>query len=374
MRQQLTSIEASYMECLTKLRKRVILHVDMDHFFSAIEERENPCFKGKPLVVGADPKRGRGRGVVKTCNYEARQFGIHSGMPISKAWELCPDAIYVRANYSLYVETSERIMTLLRRHADIFQRWGLDEAFLDVSSRFTTCKQATTLGENIKCELLWFEGLTCSVGIGPNKLIAKIASDHVKPDGLTVVAEEDVKTFLAPLPVRRLLWVGQKTESRFLEMGIKTIGDLVAYSPATLVEKFGVMGTRYHKWAQGIHGSEVSEQKRTRKSTGREVTFAENVEDHHLVRKALDNLSQRVHEKLVSRNFLFKTITVKIRYGDFQTTTKSKTLSSHTNRLQDLKEAVSELSQNSLRLNRAIRLVGVRVSNLYALKGQKTLA
>jgi DNA polymerase IV (DinB-like DNA polymerase) len=346
----------------------------MDHFFSAIEERENPSFKGKPLVVGADPKKGRGRGVVKTCNYEARQFGIHSGMPISTAWELCPDAIYVRANYSLYVATSERIMALLKKYADAFQRWGLDEAFLDVSSRFKTCKQATTLGKNIKYELLWHEELTCSIGIGPNKLIAKIASDHKKPDGLTVVAEEDVKTFLAPLPVRRLLWVGPKTESRFLTIGIKTISDLAIYSPVALVEKFGVMGTRYHQWAQGIHFSEVTEQKRTRKSTGHEVTFAENVKDQCLVQEKLDNLSQRVHDKLVSRNYLFKTVTVKIRYGGFQTTTKSKTLPSHTNQLQDLQKTVIELSQDSLHQNRAIRLVGVRVSNLYALKGQKTLA
>ncbi|UCD96477.1 MAG: DNA polymerase IV [Candidatus Bathyarchaeota archaeon] len=346
----------------------------MDHFFSAIEERENPGLKGKPLVVGADPKRGRGRGVVKTCNYEARQYGIHSGMPVSQAWELCPEAIYVRANYSLYVETSKRIMSLLRRHADAFQRWGLDEAFLDVSSRFTTCEQATTLGENIKYQLFWQEGLTCSIGIGPNKLIAKIASDHIKPDGLTVVAEEDVRAFLAPLPVRRLLWVGQKTESRFLTMGIKTIGDLAAFSLATLVEKFGVMGTRYHQWAQGIHDSEVSGRKRTRKSAGHEITFDENVENRHFLQNALDNLSQRVHEKLVSRNYLFKTVTVKIRSGDFQTITKSKTLSSHTNRLQDLQKTVNELSQDSLSQNRTIRLVGVRVSNLYMLKGQKTLA
>ena len=367
------SNEVNFVKSLSTPRRRIILHADMDHFFSAIEERENPCYRGKPLVVGADPKNGRGRGVVKTCNYEARRFGVHSGMPISKAWRLCSSAIYVRANYPLYKDVSERIMSILKTHADKFQRWGLDEAFLDISSQFTTCKMATMLGENIKHEILWNEGLTCSVGIGPNKLVAKIASDYMKPDGLTVVAEENMKQFLAPLPVRRLLWVGRKTESRLLEMGIMTVGDLAAIDPAMLIERFGIMGTRYHQWAQGLHDSEVSERKRTIKSTGRETTFAANVDDCNLVQEALDSLCRRVHEKIVSRNLLFRTVTVKIRYGDFLTHTRSKTLPSLTNRLQDLQKAVTELSQDHIRPGRKIRLVGVRVSNLLALKGQKTL-
>ncbi|MEE8631740.1 MAG: DNA polymerase IV, partial [Candidatus Bathyarchaeia archaeon] len=178
---------------------------------------------------------------------------------------------------------------------------------------------------------------------------------------------------LAPLPVRRLLWVGRKTESRLLEMGIMTVGDLAAIDPAMLIERFGIMGTRYHQWAQGLHDSEVSERKRTIKSTGRETTFAVNVDDCNLVQEALDSLCRRVHEKIVSRNLLFRTVTVKIRYGDFLTHTRSKTLPSLTNRLQDLQKAVTELSQDHIRPGRKIRLVGVRVSNLLALKGQKTL-
>ena len=239
-------------------KKRIILHVDMDHFFSAVEERENPIYKGKPVVVGADPKEGAGRGVVKTCNYIARDFSIHSGMPISRAWKLCPNAVYVRANYSLYKEVSAEIMTILRQYSDRFQRWGFDEAFLDVSSKVRSFEEATELAYNIKHEILWKERITCSIGIAPNKLVAKIASDHMKPDGLTVVKEDNVKEFLAPLPVRRMLWIGEKTEEKMNDMGIKTIGDLASCNVSLLTEKFGTMGFRYHKYAHGIYESEVA--------------------------------------------------------------------------------------------------------------------
>ena len=169
--------------------KRIILHADMDHFFSAIEERERPEIKGKPVVVGADPQNGRGRGVVKTCNYEARAFGLRSGMPISKAWQLCPNAVYVRENYPLYKEVSEKIMIILRKYGDRFQNWGFDEAFLDVSSQVEDYEEAAQLGACIKHEILWQERLTCSVGVAANKLVAKIASEFRKPDGLTVVRD-----------------------------------------------------------------------------------------------------------------------------------------------------------------------------------------
>jgi len=221
-----------------KSKKRIIFHVDMDHFFSAVEERENPSWKGKPVVVGADPKEGSGRGVVKTCNYEARAFNIHSGMPISQAWRLCPTAIYVRGNYRLYKEVSAEIMKILMKYSDSFEQWGLDEAFLDVSSEVEDFDEATELAKNVKRDVLGNQGLTCSVGVAPNKLVAKVASDFRKPDGLTVVAQ-DAERFLAPLPVRRLLWVGRKTESKFREMGIRTIGDLAAFDVSALTEKSG---------------------------------------------------------------------------------------------------------------------------------------
>src|SRR3989304_4150516 len=183
--------------------KRIIFHLDMDHFFTAVEEREHPEIKGKPVIVGADPKGGKGRGVVSTCNYEARRFGVRSGMPISKAFKLCPDAVYLHVDYELYAKVSNEIMDILRKYGDKFEQWGIDEAFVDVSLRVKNFVEAEALARQIKKEISEKEQLTCSIGIGPNKLVAKIASDIQKPDGLTMVDEKDVKAFLEPLDIDR---------------------------------------------------------------------------------------------------------------------------------------------------------------------------
>ncbi|MBE0512696.1 DNA polymerase IV, partial [Candidatus Bathyarchaeota archaeon] len=202
------------------MKNKIIMHVDMDAFFAAVEEREHPEFKGMPIVVGADPKEGRGRGVVSSASYEAREFGVRSGMPISRAWKLCPEAVYLPVNYQSYVKVSNEIMGVLRKHADKFERWGIDEAFLDVTSKVKDYGEAEALAGRIKNEIFKKERLTCSVGIGPNKLVAKMASDFQKPDGLTIVKEEDAERFLSPLPVRKLLWVGRKTEQKLRRIGI----------------------------------------------------------------------------------------------------------------------------------------------------------
>ncbi len=362
-------MKSSYNE-----KKRIIFHVDMDHFFSAVEEREHPEIKSKPVVVGADPKEGIGRGVVKTCNYEAREFGIHSGMPISKAWRLCPSAVYLRGDYRLYKEVSGKIMTILRKYSEKFQQWGLDEAFLDVSSEVQDFKEAVKLAESIKHEILWNERLTCSIGIAPNMLVAKIASDYEKPDGLTVVSEDSVESFLAPLPVRKMLWVGEKTESRLNQLGIRTMGDLASFDVSVLVEKFGVMGSRYHQHAHGVYESEVGGRKRMRKSVGNESTFSIDTNDFDIISQRLRDLCQRVHQRTVRRNLLFKTVTVKIRFKNFETHTHGKTLSLFTNRLQDLQKVVQKLAQDILNENEKVRLVGVRVSNLKSTGEQETLA
>jgi DNA polymerase IV (DinB-like DNA polymerase) len=353
-------------------KKRIILHVDMDHFFTAIEEREHPEFRGKPVVVGADPKEGRGRGVVSTCNYEARKFGVKSGMPISKAWKLCPQAVYLPVNYDLYEKVSERIMAILRKYADKFESWGIDEAFLDVSSKVKDYVEAEALARQIKKEIFEKERLTCSIGVGPNKIVAKIASDHQKPDGLTVVKLEDVEKFLTPLPVRKLLWVGRKTEQKLRAMGIKTIGDLAHYDPTVLAETFGIMGKQLHLMAHGIDKSEVEERSEI-KSISREKTFEEDTADLELLFKTLDKLAEEVHGDLLRQSLYFKTVTVKLRYENFETHTHSKTLPFITNRLENLKKTARELLQAYLRLDRKIRLIGVRVSSFVSAKKQKTL-
>ena len=354
------------------MKSKIIMHVDMDAFFTAVEEREHPEFKGMPLVVGADPKEGRGRGVVSSASYEARKFGIRSGMPISRAWKLCPDAIYLPVNFKLYIQASSRIMAILRRYADKFEQWGLDEAFLDVSSRVRNFEEAEKLAEKIRQKIRESEGFTCSIGVGPNKLVAKIASDFKKPDGLTVVDENVVESFLAPLPVRKLLWVGKKTERKLNEMGIKTIGDLATYDVSVLTDKFGVMGVQYSLMARGIDESEVAERGEI-KSVGRERTFEEDTSDYSLVLETLNKLSEEVHEEIVKRKMLFKTVTVKIRFENFETHTHGKTRSLFTDRLQDLQKAARELAQPYLHQGRKIRLVGVRASTLTSRKEQKTL-
>jgi DNA polymerase IV (DinB-like DNA polymerase) len=212
------------------------------------------------------------------------------------------------------------------------------------------------------------------VGVASNKLVAKIASDFKKPDGLTVVREGEAEAFLAPLPVRKMLWIGEKTELRLNEVGIKTIGDLARSDVSFLVGRFGVMGRRFHEWAQGVYVSEVSEGRRTRRSLGHESTFATDASERSQVLNRLDDICQRIHERITKRNLLFRTITIKIRYGDFETHTHGKTLPLYTGQLEELRKTTAELVQPCLRSDKRIRLIGICVSSLKSAKGQKTLS
>jgi len=355
-----------------KKRNRIIFHVDMDQFFAAVEEREHPEIRGKPVVVGADPKEGNGRGVVSTSNYEARKYGVTSGIPIARAYRLCPHAVYLPVNYRLYQKVSTRIMAILQSYSDKFEGWGLDEAFLDVTSQVKNFEEAKKLAQKIKEEVYEKERLTCSIGVGPNKLVAKIGSDFEKPDGLTVVRGEDAKAFLSPLGVRKLLWVGRKTENRLNMMGIKTIGDLVNYDASVLAEKFGVAGTQLYLSAQGIDNSEVQEHWE-RKSMSREITFEEDTSDSNLIFETLDVISEDLHQELAASNFTFKTTTVKIRYENFETHTHGKTLPFFTDRLKDIQKSARDLVQDYLRPDRKIRLIGVRLSSLFSTEKQTRL-
>ncbi|MFW6111237.1 MAG: DNA polymerase IV [Thermoproteota archaeon] len=352
--------------------ERIVAHVDMDHFFTAVEVREHPEWEGEPVVVGADPEGGAGRGVVSTCNYQAREFGVRSGMPISRAWKLCPQAVYRPVNRQLYRRVSHRIMDLLRGYTQKFEQWGIDEAFLDLTSRVEGYQEAAALAQQIQQQILEQEGLTCSIGLGPNKLVAKIASDYRKPDGLTVVKEEEVKRFLAPLPVRKLLWVGRKTEQRLNSMEIETIGDLAGYDPTVLKEEFGVTGTQLYLMAHGVDDSEVEENGEA-KSISRESTFKEDTADHTFILQSLDNLSEQVMKKVEKQEVSFKTVTVKVRYEDFETHTHRKTHTFPTDRLQDLQETARKLIRKFLKSERKIRLIGVKVSNFISAEKQQKL-
>jgi len=353
-------------------KKRIILHVDMDHFYTAVEERLRPELKGKPVIVGADPKEGKGRGVVSTSNYEARKFGVRSAMPISRAWKLCPQGIYLPINMELYERVSNEIMNILREYAGKFEQWGIDEAFLDVTSKVKDYAEAETLALKLKKEILQREELTCSIGIGPNKTIAKIASDIQKPNGLTIVKEDEAETFLAPLPVRKLPWVGRKTEQILENMDIKTIGDLANCDTAILSEKFGVAGAQLYLMAHGVDRSEVEERGEI-KSIGRDITFQEDTSDIAFVLNALDDLAEDVYHEVLRQRFCFKTVTIRVRYENFETHMHGKTLPFITDRLRDITKTGQELMRPYLKPDRKIRLVGIRVSNFVSDIRQKKL-
>jgi len=354
------------------VNSRIILHIDLDAFYAAVEERETPKLKGKPVIVGADPKNGQGRGVVATCNYLAREFGVRSAMPISKAWKLCPQGIYVRPNFLLYAKVSHDIMTIIRKYSDKFEQVGIDEAFIDVTDKVNDFEDAGKLAEKLKKEILNKEKISASVGIGPNKLIAKLASDYKKPYGTTVVKPEDVKRFLDPLPARKLIGIGPKTEAVLKEMKIETVSQLAKADAKTLVDVFGVFGYRMHEMALGMDESEVAEGGEI-KSIGRETTFEEDVDNPEIIFDAIDELVDEFHEELIASNIQFKTITIKIRYENFETHTHAKTFEFHTNDKELIKDTAKALSQPFLNVGRKVRLIGIRVSVLKFKEKQKTL-
>ncbi len=340
----------------------IIMHIDMDSFYASVEMKKNPSLKNKPLVIGADPKAGHGRGVVMTSNYPARKFGIKSGMSISRAYKLCPDAVFLLPNMELYIETSNRIMKILRRFADKFEQVSVDEAFLDVSRKVGNFKDAEKIALEIKSFVSEKENLTCSIGIGENKLIAKISSDFKKPDGLTIVLREDSKKFLEPLPADKIPGIGPKSKKILEEFGIKTIGDL---QKAPLVELIKLFGNNYADWiysrANGIDNSPVEENYEV-KSINRNITFDEDTEDLKLMYETIEEMARDVHNSLSANNLKYKTITLRVRYDNFDTFTRAKSLADYSNDFATIVKICNELLEEFLD-KRKIRQLGVRVSN-----------
>ncbi|MFH0889548.1 MAG: DNA polymerase IV [Candidatus Aenigmatarchaeota archaeon] len=352
--------------------ERIIMHVDLDAFFAACEERENTNLKGKPVIIGADPKGGEGRGVVQTANYEARKFGIHSAMPISTAFRLCPEGVYLRPNFELYEKVSSNVMEILKKRADKFEQTGIDEASLDVSST-GGFEKAVQIAKELKKKINEKERVTASVGIAPNKTIAKIASDENKPDGLTVVRPEDVKNFINPKSVRKIGGIGPKTEAILNEMGIKTIKNLASADPEKLKKTLGFMGEYFHILANGIDESPVEEYREI-KSFNREHTFDVDTSDKKEIIDTLNILSTDLYGELKQSTAVFKTVTLKIRFSNFETHTRAESLKSHSNDEKMIKEIAAKLADEFLKTSRKIRLVGVRVSNLEFGGKQKRLS
>jgi DNA polymerase IV (DinB-like DNA polymerase) len=362
---------------------RIIVHVDMDAFYAAVEERYNPALRGLPVVVGADPKKGTGRGVVTTANYVARRFGIHSALPISTAWRLAegarrrgePVTVFIRTNFRLYREVSARIMEILRHRAESFEEASVDEAYLDVSS-WGNFEAAVEHMKALKVEIRQKEGLGCSVGIGPNKLVAKIASGHQKPDGLTLVTPDMVRGFLDPLPVRVIPGIGPKTEAFLRGRKVCTIKDLRKIPEGKLTEWFGKWGHGLFDKARGIDNTPVSNEW-MRKSVGEQETFEQDTRSFSFVMGQLHDITERVIAKLRENGFSgFRTLTLTVRFSDFETKNRSHSLKKGI-LLDREEEALDLLSQEALRLllpffdarenprGKAIRLIGLRLENLF---------
>ncbi len=332
----------------------------MDYFFAQIEERENPQFKGKPVVVGADPKGGKGRGVVSTANYEARKYGIKSGMPISKAYRLCKNAIFLPVNIDLYERVSEKIMEIVKKYSPVWEIVSLDEAYLDISF-VGNWERAKELGEKLKKEIFEKEKLTCTVGIGPNKTVAKLATEKAKPNGLKVVKPNEIQEFLDPLDVDDLPGIGPKTAEKLRAIGINKISELKKLSKEKLKEMFGKVGVTIWERARGIDGEPVSS-KETIKSTGRQVTFEKDTRNPRLIFGVFEEILKEVYQKLLEKNFSFKTITVICRYQGFETHSKSKTLKEKSKDFKVLKSESKKLLLKFLLENKKlIRLIGLRV-------------
>jgi DNA polymerase IV (DinB-like DNA polymerase) len=308
------------------------------------------------------PKKARA-GVSSAARHEARKFGIRSAMPISRAWKLCPDCVFLRPHFDFYVPASNSIMKILKSHADKFEQGGIDEAYLDISGKVNDFDEAAIFAKQLMEEVLEKERLTCSIGVAPNKMVAKIASDFKKPYGMTVVKPEDIKGFLFPLAARKIPGVGPKTERALKDLNIETISDLASSKQEMLTRLLGTYGTKLHELANGIDNTEVVEEYET-KSIGRDVTFEKDVDDEARIFHVLDELAGEVHQDVITNAFKFKTITVRIRYEDFDTHTRSKSLLFPTNDLDILRNTAKRLMVSFLRFNRKVRLVGVRVSKL----------
>lgn len=350
---------------------RTILHVDMDSFFASVEEREDPSLRGRPVIVGADPEGGDGRGVVAAANYRARDYGVHSAQPISEAYRRCPDAAFLRPRGSLYAEISRSVFEVLRRYTDQVEPLSIDEAFLDVTASRRLFGDGPEIARRVREEIREEVSLTASIGVATSKFVAKVASELEKPDGLVAVPAGRERDFLAPLEVERLWGAGPKAVERFRRLGVATIGDVADLEPRRLVEAFGeARGRRFHDLARGMDDRAVTPE-RDRKSLGKEHTFSRDVEDRHRIRRRLLALCQSVARALRHEGLAGSTVTVKLRWEGFETVTRQITLDGPVDTTDRLWPAASRLLASADRPERRVRLVGVSVSGLRGAGGKQ---
>ena len=340
---------------------RKIIHIDMDAFFAAVEIRDNPKLKGKPVIIGSDPRQTGGRGVVSTCSYEARAFGVHSAMSSKEAYERCPQAVFISGNYEKYKTVGLEIRAIFKRYTDLIEPMSIDEAYLDVTENKLGIKSAVKIARLIQQDIWQELHLTASAGVSYNKFLAKMASDYQKPHGLTVILPDQAQDFLKQMDIAKFHGVGKKTVERLHEMGIYTGADLLDVSEVTLIDRFGRLGYELYRKARGIHNSPVKSD-RIRKSIGKEKTYGKILQVEEDIKKELTLLSEKVAHNLSKQDKAGKIIILKIRYADFSTLTKRKSLALATQDKEQIERTAHEIYDSLEEQPRGIRLLGLTVT------------
>jgi DNA polymerase-4 len=340
-------------------RVKQIIHLDMDAFYASVEMLDNPAFRGQPVIVGG-PKQ---RGVVSAASYEARKFGVHSALPMAMAMRLCPQGVFLPVRMSRYKEISDQIFEIFLRFTPLVEPLSIDEAFLDITASLRLFGPAEEIAKQIKNRVRDEIGLTVSAGVAPSKLVAKIASDLNKPDGLTIVPEGKVQNFLDPLPIEKLWGVGKITQKDLSLLNVKTIGDLSRLPKDLLRRRFGQQGLQLYFLSKGIDDREVQPE-RMIKSIGREETFSEDILVKEKARKEILILSQRVARRLRRHGKAGRTITLKVTYDNFTRITRSLTLPEATDDGRNINRVSLDLLEKTEIGNRPIRLLGIYLSQL----------
>ena len=339
---------------------RKIIHVDMDAFFAAVEIRDNPELKGKPIIVGGKPNS---RGVVSTCSYEARKYGIHSAMPSATAAKLCPHAIFIHSNFGAYREASEQVREIFFEYTDLVEPVSIDEAYLDVTENHKNIPSATQIAKEIRAKIFAKTKLTASAGVSYNKFLAKIGSDLNKPDGMTVIPPNKAADVLEALPIRKFHGVGKVSEQKLLKFGIRTGADLKKWSQKDLMIHFGKAGSYYYNVVRGIDNRKV-EISHIRKSMGMERTYAVDIEDEADMKVKLSEYTKKMYNKMVERGFGSKTISLKLKYANFDVISRSKTITENFDSEGIAVNIVLEMFEESYQTDRKVRLLGISFSNL----------
>ena len=351
------------------MNQRKIIHIDMDAFYASVEQRDNPKYRGKPLVVGGSPNQ---RGVVAAASYEARKYGIHSAMPSRIAVAKCPNLIFVKPRFEVYRIISTQIHDIFRHYTDIVEPIALDEAYLDVTENKQGLPYASTVAKRIRAAIFQETQLTASAGVSINKFLAKIASGTNKPNGMTVILPEDAETFVENLPIEKFHGIGKVTAAKMHSLGIRTGADLKERKLEFLVRQFGKVGKYYYKIARAQDDRAV-EPNRIRKSIGAENSFAEDLSDKVTILQELKQIAQTLQERLEKHQASGRTLTLKVKFSDYQQITRSRTFGNNIDSLDRIIAEAKLLLETIELEDRSIRLLGISLSNLDNTKQLQTV-